>query len=139
MEGKDYEKKYLKYKTKYLELKIGGGKLLTFKQIKNEFDKLKSKNNILYYKRYINAIENEKLEITSISEEKDKKNNKYLLIKYKDVGVQSVNKDKEGSDNVNNANTFQFTEATYYLNIIKDNEGNYVLQSCNDCKGIGYV
>ena len=54
-----YQKKYLKYKAKYLELKKGGGdKLLTYAEILNKFNAFKiDVNNIdkkLYYKRLVN-------------------------------------------------------------------------------------
>jgi len=135
MEVIDYERKYKKYKAKYLELKNGGGgKKLTFAKIKKKFDELIKANKKLYFKRYANAVDNEKLEIIEISEQENK-GNKYLRINHLDVGKESKNKGKENSDSVNKANMFPFGEATYNLNILKDSE-NYVLQYCLECKGI---
>ncbi len=138
MDDKDYKRKYLKYKTKYLELKVGGGdKNLTFADINKKFIEIKNNNQILYFKRHVFAIKNEKLQITSISELRNIKNNKYLNINYIDVGEKSINKGQENSDSVYNTNLFQFNEATYNLNILKDSENNYVLQYCiGECKGI---
>jgi hypothetical protein len=137
VDEKDYEKKYKKYKSKYLELKGGGEKRLTFANINKKFNELKNNNTKLYFKRYVDFIKDEKLEIISISEKKNKNNNKYLYINYKDVSEKSVNKGKEDSLSVNNWNMFQFTEATYNLNIKKDSENNFVLQDCiGECQGI---
>jgi hypothetical protein len=74
-----YKQKYLKYKSKYLELKRGGGKKLKFAEIKKKFDEIISAGKKLYF-------EDTKNEIRKISQEKYKKSvrsskdNYYLVI-----------------------------------------------------------
>jgi hypothetical protein len=95
MQDIDYKHKYLKYKSKYSELKIGGtiNKKITFAEIKNKFEELKKNNKDLYYNGNTNKI----LDITQdkykISNE-SKKDNYYLKIKYQYIKYIDNNPEK---------------------------------------------
>jgi hypothetical protein len=129
----NYKEKYLKYKTKYLELKKGGGsKKLTFKQINNKFEELKKNNIPLYFKRN----SKEKLEITKIYEDISNKGNKYLSIWFKDISKESKNYGEEYFEQVHNYNMIQYFEATYNLEIKKIGDDYFLRYCIGDCTGI---
>jgi hypothetical protein len=118
-----YKQKYLKYKAKYLELKmVGGEKLATYIAILNKFNKIRNTvpPNKLYYSRFNKEIDDfENVEIIAIEEKTSPKGTKFLDIRFQ-LGNDVI---------ILNANTFQTFEANYRVQIVIINNF-YVLQEC---------
>lgn len=136
-----YKQKYLKYKAKYLELKKGGGKKITFKSLNEQFLALKSKPEELYWKIYKNRTQEQirthqpqtilYKKIIKIEEGKDKKE---LYLTYEDENAMF----KTNNEIIHSMAILPtiISAPTFGLNIVKrksdSNEDISVLERCNE-------
>jgi hypothetical protein len=108
-----YKQKYLKYKAKYLELKKGGGKKITFKSLKDKFLALKE----LYWRIYKNNSSGfgQTTLYKKIKKIEEDASRKELIITYEDENMLY----KEGSEYVNSMAMLpaMVSTPTFFLNI----------------------
>jgi len=139
MHDVNYKRKYLKYKSKYIELKRGGGdgKKVKFSEIKEKFNKIKADGKKLYF-------EDNTKQIVNITEGKynktarSKKDNYYLSINFQYIKNGKMENDYKSIDDNNFfAGLFNSLSTPTYNVEIKPQDKDYILIICfNDCKGI---